>query len=192
MDKEAAEHVVRGPVDANSGRAGMEVVIDRKQLRARFRQERLKRARSWTPRSGESLTPKEFLFLVEISADERDYRETVLFLRRAASPNKNRSTPDYLKVMFRDGVVFVDMVQGRPGGPISVEYRVPINRLEERYVRVAHELVDLRSRKLRGCLNDVTLHRLAQLALETHRTIPEMIWASVEALFVQPIRQEES
>ena len=183
MDEEAAKHVVRGPLDAGVGH-GTELVVDREQLRARLRQERLKRAGPWRPLSGESLTPREFLFLLELGADERDYRETVLYLRKAAS-NKNRPMPEYLRAMFRDGVVAVDMVQGRPGGPISVEYRVPINCLQKGYVRVAQEIVDLRNKKLHQCLDDATLRRLAQLALENNRTIPEIIRVSVEALSLQ-------
>ncbi len=187
MDEEAPDHVARDPIHADMGYE-TEVVVDREQLRARLRQERLKRAGPWRPLSGESLTPREFLFLLELGAGQRDYRETVLYLRRAAS-NKNRPMPDYLKAMFRDGVVAVDMVQGRAGGPISVEYRVPINCLQKGYIRVAQEIVDLRNKKLHQCLDDATLHRLTQFALENNRTIREIIRVSVEALSMQSPEQ---
>lgn len=190
MDAEIPEEMARhARQEVGSKFAEVPVVIDKKRLRARVWQQRLKRAGPWTPLSGEYLNTKEFLFLFDGCGDEREYREALFCLRIASSGSRNHLVPEYLRAMFRDGVVSVDMV-GRTRGAIAVEYRVPIQSLDEKYVRVAKLLVHLRSKRLDQCLDDATFRKLVRLSLESDKTIPEIITASVEAFFAHSVRQE--
>ena len=83
--------------------------------------------------------------------------------------------PDYLRHCFREGVVCVHIFRGRAKGPIPLEYRIPIESLEEKHLQSARRLTKLRNGKARDYITPAVLRRLTLLSDQAKKSIPEII-----------------
>ncbi len=153
--------------------------MDEKTVKEFFRQERLRRASPWKPVSGDYLTTREFLSLVGIDGKGRRYRRTLYYLDIAASGDNSDLMPDYLRRCFKKGVVHVQVFHGRAEGPIALEYRIPIEALDDAYVQSAKRLVKFRTDKARDYITPTILRKLSSLSDETEKSIPDIISALV-------------
>ncbi|OPY70733.1 MAG: hypothetical protein A4E57_00350 [Syntrophorhabdaceae bacterium PtaU1.Bin034] len=149
--------------------------MDEKTVKEFFRQERLRRASPWKPVSTDHLTTREFLSLVGIESRGSKYRRTLYYLEIAASGDNSHLIPDYLRRCFKEGVVHVQVFHGRAEGPIALEYRIPIETLEDTYVRSAKRLVKFRTDKARDYITPAILRKLSSLSDETDKSIPDII-----------------
>jgi hypothetical protein len=149
--------------------------MDEKKIKQLFTQEKLKRAHPWEPVSADYLTTMEFLFLIGIDGKGKTYRETLYHLDVAASADNNHLMPDYLRQCFREGVVCVHIFRGRAKGPIPLEYRIPIESLEEKHLQSAGRLTKLRNGKARDYITPAVLRRLTLLSDQAKKSIPEII-----------------
>jgi hypothetical protein len=149
--------------------------VDEKRVKELFRQEKLKRARPWKPVSADYLTTREFLSLIGIDGRGKTYRETLYRLDVAASGNNNHLMPDYLRRCFREEVVCVHIFRGRAKSPIPLEYRIPIESLEEKHLQSARRLTKFRNGKARDYITPAVLRRLTFLSDQVKKSIPEII-----------------
>lgn len=149
--------------------------MDENKVRELFRQERLRRATPWEPVTADYLTTREFLSLIGIEGRGRRYRRTLYYLDVASSADNSHLMPDYLRRCFKGGIVHVHVFQGRARGPISQEYRIPIERLDEAYIHSARRLVKFRTDKASDYITPAILRKLNSLSDETERSIPEII-----------------
>ena len=149
--------------------------MDEKKIKELFMQEKLKRAHPWKPVSADYLTTMEFLFLIGIDGKGKTYRETLYHLDVAASADNNHLMPDYLRHCFREWVVCVHIFRGRAKGPIPLEYRIPIESLEEKHLQSARRLTKLRNGKARDYITPAVLRRLTLLSDQAKKSIPEII-----------------
>ncbi len=149
--------------------------MDKEKVKELFRQERLRRAFPWKPVSADYLTTRECLSLIGIESRGKRYRRTLYYLDIAASGDNSHLIPDYLRSCFKEGIVHVRVFQGRAEGPISLEYRIPIERLDETYVQPAKRLVKFRTDKARDYITPAILRKLSSLSDETEKSIPDII-----------------
>ena len=153
--------------------------MDEKRVKELFRQEKLKHACPWKPVSADYLTTREFLSLIGIEGRGRRYRRALYYLDVAASGDNSHLVPDYLRRCFKEGAVYVHVFQGRARGPISQEYRIPIETLHETYVQSARRLVKFRTDKASDYMSPAILRKLSSLSDQTEKSIPEIISALV-------------
>ena len=149
--------------------------MDEKRIKELFRQEKLKRAYPWKHVSADYLTTREFLSMIGIDDRGKRYRQTLYYLDVAASGDNNHLMPDYLRRCFREGVVSVHVFRGRAKGPISLEYRIPIECLDEKYLQPVKRLVEFRTGKARDYITPAVLRKLSSLSDETAKSISEII-----------------
>ena len=149
--------------------------MDETKIKELFMQEKLKRASPWKPVSADYLTTREFLSLVGIDGKGKAYRKTIYQLDIAASADNNHLMPDYLRRCFREGVVRVHVFRGRARGPVSLEYRIPIESLEEKHLQSARMLTKFRNGKARDYITPAVLRRLTLLSDQAKKSIPEII-----------------
>ncbi len=161
------------------------------EVRAMLRQEKLDRARPWTPISGEYLTAREFLSLIGIYGKKRGYRSTIRWLSMASSRTGGHM-PEYLKKCFKDGIVCAHLFQGSPKGAVTFEYRIPIDSLDEKYAERAKTLMFSRNGKSDNSvtLNQRIFRELRVLSARTSRGMSEIVEDLVhkefESSFAEP------
>jgi hypothetical protein len=152
-----------------------------------LQEERLKRACPWTPVSAEQLTAREFLSLIGIKGKGRRYRRTLRHLSLTCTRNDEADrAPGYLTKCFRQGVI-VQVFQGRGHGAVSVEYRIPVESLEDEYADRARRLISGRSGKPSDSISvsRETYKHLVALSGRAGKSIPDMVeeWARREWRF---------
>ena len=149
-----------------------------------LQEERLKRALPWTPVSADQLTARELLSLVGIEGKARRYRRTLRYLRMTSNRGDGAvRAPDYLSECFREGVR-VQVFQGRGNGAVSVEYRIPVESLNQKYAELAKRLISVRNGSASDfiCVSREAFRELVALSARAGTTIPEMVeqWAHRE------------
>ena len=84
--------------------------------------------------------------------------------------------------MFPERIVRVHVFRSRSEGLIGVEYRIPVESLDERYAERVKELVSSRNSKTSDPISRGTLRKLKRLSEITHRSVSEIIdsWANRE------------
>jgi hypothetical protein len=150
-------------------------------------EEKMKRARPWTPVSTEELTAREFLALIGIEGKGRRYRRTLRFLRLTSNRDDEASrAPGYLSKCFRAGVR-VRVFQGRGHGAVPVEYRIPLESLNDEYAELATKLISGRNARPSDSINvsRETFKQLVALSARAGKSIPDMVeeWAHREWKF---------
>jgi hypothetical protein len=139
--------------------------------------ERLKRARPWTPVSTDQLTARELLSLIGIEGKGRRYRRVLRYLRLACNRDDGAGrSPHYLNGCFREGVR-VYVFQGRGHGAVSLEYRIPVESLDDKYVEHAKKLISARNGRASDsiCVSREAFKELVALSARAGRSISEMI-----------------
>ena len=150
--------------------------MDERQIAGILKNQRMEHARPWKPISPDYLTTKEFLSLIGIEGRGREYRRTILYLEIASRrDNSDQLLPDYLRKGFRDGMVRVHVFRARSETLIGVEYRVPVENVDERYAKRITEIVSCRNGKTPESISRGTLKKLRQLSMITRKSISEMI-----------------
>ena len=149
--------------------------------------EKMKRARPWTPVSAEQLTAREFLALVGIEGKGRRYRRTLRYLRLTFNRDDEAGrAPGALSKCFREGVR-VQVFQGRGHGAVAVEYRIPLESLNEEYAERARRLISGRNGRPSDSISvsHETFKQLVALSARAGKSIPDMIeeWARREWRF---------
>jgi hypothetical protein len=122
--------------------------MDRRELADMLKQERLKSARPWEPISDDYLTAREFLSLIGIHGKSKAYRRALRVLRIAHSRSDLLGhLPEYLTNCFREGIVQVHLFRGTSKGAVAVEYRIPVESLDEKFAALAKRLIPARNSK---------------------------------------------
>ena len=154
--------------------------MDEREIIDVLRKQRLDHARPWKAISSDYLTTREFLSLIGLEGRGREYRQTLFYLEIASKrDNSGHLLPDYLKKCFRDGSVRVHVFHSRSEGLIGVEYRIPVESLDERYAERAKELVSSRNSKTPDSISRGTLKKLRRLSEITHKSVSEIVDACV-------------
>lgn len=157
--------------------------MDEREIVAILRKQRLEQARPWEAISSDYLTTREFLSLVGIGGRGSKYRQALFYLEIASRrESAGHILPEYLKGCFRNGAVRVHIFRSRSEELIGVEYRVPVDSLDERYAERVKELVSSRGCKTPDPISRGTLRKLKRLSEITHRSVSEIIdsWANRE------------
>jgi hypothetical protein len=175
--------------------------MDQREIVGILNRQRLNQARPWTAISSDYLTTREFLSLVGVEGRGREYRQALLYLDMASRRhNSSPLLPAYLRNCFRGGTVRIHVFQGRSKDLIGVEYRIPIDSLDEQYSERIKELISSREGRARDPISRGTLRKLRRLSEITHRSISEIIDTCVdreiEAVIGKPVnpaaRQEDT
>ena len=154
--------------------------MDEQEIMDVLKQQRLDHARAWKAISSDYLTTREFLSLIGIEGKGREYRQALFYLEIASRrDNKAHLLPDYLKKCFRDGSVRVHVFHSRNSDLIGVEYRIPVESLDERYAERIREIISFRNGKIPDSISRATLRKLKQLSEITHRSVSEIAEACV-------------
>ena len=154
--------------------------MDEQEIVDILKKRRLDQARPWTAISSDYLTTREFLSLVGIQGRGREYRQALFYLEIASKrDNADHILPDYLKRCFRDGAVRVHVFRSRSEGLIGVEYRVPVESLDERYAERIRQIVSSRNGNIPESISRAAMKKLRLLSEITHRSISEIVDACV-------------
>ena len=122
--------------------------MDEQEIVDILKKQKLDHARPWKAISSDYLTTREFLSLIGIEGRGREYRQALFYLEIASKRDNNgHLLPDSLKKCFRDGSVRVHVFRSRSEGLIGVEYRIPVESLDERYAERIREIVSCRNGK---------------------------------------------
>jgi hypothetical protein len=155
--------------------------MDEQEIIDILKKQKLDHAHPWKALSSEYLTTREFLSLIGFEGRGKEYRQTLFYLEIAAKrDNKGHLLPDYLKKCFRDGAVRVHVFRARSEDLIGVEYRIPVESLDERHAERVKEIVSSRDRKAPCSISRATLKKLKRLSEMTHRSVSEVIDACVD------------
>ena len=157
--------------------------MDEQEIIDILKKQRLDQARPWKAISSDYLTTREFLSLVGIEGRGREYRQALIYLEIASKrDNTGHILPDYLKKCFRNGFVRVHVFRSRSEGLIGVEYRIPVESLDESYEERVKGLVSSRNSKTSDPISRGTFRKLKRLSEITHRSVSEIIdsWANRE------------
>ena len=150
--------------------------MDEQEIIGILKQQKLDHARPWKAISSDYLTTREFLSLIGIEGKGREYRQALFYLEIASRrENKSRLLPDYLKKCFRDGSVSVHVFHSRNSGLIGVEYRIPVESLDERYAERIREILAFRNGNILDLISERTLKKLRRLSVITHRSVTDII-----------------
>jgi hypothetical protein len=150
--------------------------MDEREIVDILKKQRLDHARPWKAISSDYLTTREFLSLIGIDGRGREYRQTLFYLEIVSKRDSSgHLLPDYLKKCFRDGSVRVHVFHSRNARLIGVEYRIPVESLDEKYAERIKELVSSRNGKTPDSISRATMKRLRQLSEITHRSISEIV-----------------
>ena len=168
--------------------------MDRRELADRLKQERLKSARPWEPISDGYLTAREFLSLIGVHGKSKAYRRALRVLRIASSRSDLLGQmPEYLTDCFREGIVQVHPFRGTSKGAVAVEYRIPIESLDEKCAALAKRLIPARSSK-NPCSVPVSRHAFQGLGLLSAKAgkskselVEEWVERELERLFAQEL-----
>ncbi|OPY03281.1 MAG: hypothetical protein A4E61_01154 [Syntrophorhabdus sp. PtaB.Bin184] len=148
-----------------------------------LKKQRVDHARPWEAISTEYLTAREFFSLVGIEGRGRDYRQALIYLEIASKrDNSGNVMPDYLKKCFRNGVVRVHVFRSRNERLVGVEYRIPVESLDESYGERVKELVSSRNSRVSDPISRGTLRKLKRISEITHRSVEEILngWVNRE------------
>ena len=148
-----------------------------KEIARMLHAERLKRARPWVPVSSDYLTAREFFSLIGIEGKGRHYRRTLRYLRLASNRGDDAGrAPEHLNQCFLKGLR-VEVFQGRGKGVVSVEYRIPVESLNEGYVEQARKLISGRHGKAADTISvsHEAFKELVALSARAGKSIPELI-----------------
>ncbi len=150
--------------------------MDELEIVGILKQQRVDHARPWKAISSEHLTTREFLSLIGIEGRGREYRQSLLYLEIASRrDNTDHLLPDYLKTCFRDGRVHVHVFRSRNESLVGVEYRIPVESLDERYTERVSEIMAYRNGKTPDSISRGTLKKLRQLSEISHKSISEIV-----------------
>jgi hypothetical protein len=150
--------------------------VDERDIVDILKKQRLDHARPWEAISSDYLTTREFLSLAGVEGGGRKYRQTLFYLEIASrKEGSGHLLPDYLKRCFRDGSVRVHVFRSRSEGLIGVEYRIPVQSLDERYADRIREILSCRNGKAPDSISRGTLKKLRQLSEITHKSISEIV-----------------
>ncbi len=154
--------------------------MDEQEIVDILKKQKIDHARPWKAITSDYLTTREFLSLIGIEGSGREYRQALFYLEIASKrDNKDHLLPDSLKKCFRDGSVRVHVFHSRNSGLIGVEYRIPVESLDERYAERIREIVSCRNGKVPDFVSRATLKKLRRLSEITHRSISEIVDACV-------------
>lgn len=155
--------------------------MDQREIVGLLNRHRLNQARPWMAISSDYLTTKEFLSLIGIGGRGKEYRQALLYLDIASRRhNSGQLLPAYLRNCFRRGVVSVHVFQGRSKDLIGVEFRIPVDSLDEKYAERIKELISSRNGRGPEPISRGTLRKLRRLSEITHRSISEIIDTCVD------------
>ena len=154
--------------------------MDEQEIVDILKKQKIDQARPWTAISSDYLTTREFLSLVGIEGRGREYRQALFYLEIASKrDNKGHLLPDSLKNCFRDGSVRVHVFHSRNSDLIGVEYRIPVESLDERHAERVREIVSSRNGKTPDFISPATLKNLRRLSEITRKSVSEIIDESV-------------
>jgi hypothetical protein len=154
--------------------------MDEQEIIDVLKKQRLDHARPWKAISSDYVTTREFLSLIGIEGTGREYRQALFYLEIASKrDNKGHLLPDYLKKCFRDGSVRVHVFHSRNSDLIGVEYRIPVESLDERYAERVREIVSSRNGKIPDFISPATMKKLKRLSVITRKSVSEIIDESV-------------
>ncbi len=156
--------------------------MDEQEIVDILKKQRLDQARPWEAISSDYLTTREFLSLVGIGGRGREYRQALFYLEIASKrDNTGHILPDYLKRCFLNQAVRVHVFRSRSEALIGVEYRVPVESLDESYGERVKQLIASRNGKTPdSVISRRTLKKLRQLSEIKRKSISELVDAWVD------------
>lgn len=150
--------------------------MDDREIVDILKKQRFDHAHPWKPISSDYLTTREFLSLIGVTDRGREYRQALFYFEIASKRTvSGHILPDYLKRCFRDRTVCVHTFRSRSAGLIGVEYRIPVDSLDEGYEERIKELLLSRNGKAPDAISRGTLKKLRRLSDITHKSVSEII-----------------